>query len=154
MRREMRGEERGPLLWEARTGSLRRDELRRFAMRLRREVANGREFHCLVTGDARLRELNRRFLGKDWATDVLSFPSGHGAVLGELAISMDRAREQAREQGHAVATEVKILMLHGLLHLLGMDHEKDRGEMARAERGWREKLALPAGLIERADEAC
>ncbi len=150
----MRGREQGPLLWEARTGSLRRDELRRFAMRLRREVANGREFHCLIAGDARLHELNRRFLGKDRPTDVLSFPSGHGPNLGEMAISMDRAREQAREQGHAVGTEVKILMLHGLLHLLGMDHERDGGQMARTERRWRERLALPAGLIERADEAC
>ncbi len=149
----MRGRARGPLLWEARTGSLGREELRRFAMRLRREVASGRAFYCLVTGDARLRELNRRFLGKDWATDVLSFPSGHGAVLGELAISADRAREQAREQGHGVGTEIKILMLHGVLHLLGMDHERDGGEMARAERGWREKLGLPAGLIERAGGA-
>lgn len=154
MRRQMREEEQGPLFWEVRTGSLGRDELRRFAMRLRRKVAGGREFHCLVTGDERLRELNRRFLGKDWPTDVLSFPARHGAVLGELAISIDRARDQAREQGHTVGTEVKILMLHGLLHLLGMDHDKDRGEMARAERGWRKKLALPAGLIERADDAC
>ncbi len=139
----------GPLIYEARTGSLHRRELERFAARLRREVAGGREFVCLIAGDARLRELNRRFRGKDRATDVLSFPPGEGRWLGEMAISIGRAREQARGEGHAVGVEVKILMLHGVLHLLGMDHERDGGAMQRAERRWRDKLGLPAGLIER-----
>jgi probable rRNA maturation factor len=81
---------------------------------------------------------------------VLSFPEpGPDDFLGELAISVERAREQARLLGHTIEEETKILMLHGVLHLLGMDHEKDRGRMARAETRQRKKLGLPAGLIER-----
>ena len=71
------------------------------------------------------------------------------AFLGEVAISADRARTQAREYGHPIDAEICILMLHGVLHLLGMDHEADRGQMARAEAEWRQRLALPAGLTER-----
>jgi probable rRNA maturation factor len=81
---------------------------------------------------------------------VLSFPSaGSDAFLGEIAISFARAKQQAAEHSHSVTQEIEILMLHGVLHLLGMDHEADRGQMARAERKWRETLGLPAGLIER-----
>jgi len=69
--------------------------------------------------------------------------------LGEIAISFERAKEQAGEFGHSVIQEIEILMLHGLLHLLGMDHEADRGQMSRSERKWRASLGLPAGLIER-----
>jgi probable rRNA maturation factor len=101
---------------------------------------------CLVTTDAELRRLNREFRGKDYGTDVLSFPSGDG---GEIAISWDRAEMQAGEMGHSVDDELRILMLHGLLHLTGMDHETDHGEMCNAESKWRKKLGLPAGLIER-----
>ncbi len=105
---------------------------------------------CLIADDRELRRLNRQFLGKDYPTDVLSFPAERGeASLGQLAISEDRAREQAARFGHTVETEIQILMLHGLLHLLGMDHEADRGRMARAETRWRRKLELPGGLIER-----
>lgn len=95
--------------------------------------------------------MNRDFLGRDYPTDVLSFPSGaaHG-LLGEIAISADRAQEQAREHGYELSEEIRILMLHGVLHLLGMDHERDRGRMRRAETRWRKLLDLPAGLIERA----
>lgn len=121
-----------------------------FARELSHRVAGGREFHCLITGDAALQQLNRRFLGKNYPTDVLSFPAGPGADgLGELAISAPRAREQAREFGHTIEEEIRILMLHGVLHLTGMDHERDRGAMRRAETAWRKKLGLPAGLIER-----
>lgn len=69
--------------------------------------------------------------------------------LGDLAISLARARTQAREFGHTTEQEVRVLMLHGVLHLLGMDHESDRGQMARAEKRWRARLGLPNGLIER-----
>ena len=124
-----------------------------FARKLQRDVARGRPFDCLITGDAEMRRLNRDFRGRDYATDVLSFPSGDGrapASLGDLAISLARARVQAREFGHSVENEIRILMLHGVLHLTGMDHEADAGRMARAEKRWRTRLGLPDGLIERA----
>jgi probable rRNA maturation factor len=89
--------------------------IQRFARKLQREVAGGRSFDTLLTGDADLRRLNRQFLGKDYATDVLSFPSGEG-MLGDIAVSLGRARAQAREHGHTPEEEVRILMLHGLLH--------------------------------------
>lgn len=120
-----------------------------FARKLEREVAKGARFDCVVSGDAELRRLNAQFRGKDYATDVLSFPGGDGH-LGDLAISVMRARAQAREFGHSTEDEVRILMLHGVLHLLGMDHETDNGRMARVEKRWRRELGLPNGLIERA----
>jgi len=128
----------------------RRRTVERFARRLQYEVAKGRSFACLVTGDAEMRRLNRRFRGMDYPTDVLSFPSAAPAHhLGDLAISLVRARAQARVVGHRIEREVEILMLHGLLHLLGFDHDRDRGQMARAEKRWRTRLGLGAGLIER-----
>jgi probable rRNA maturation factor len=120
-----------------------------FARKLQREVASGRPFHALITGDAELARLNRDFRGKDYPTDVLSFPSGTKPFLGDLAISAARARAQAREFGHSTEDEVRLLMLHGVLHLAGMDHESDSGAMARAEKRWRARLGLPNGLIER-----
>jgi len=133
---------------------LRRAPVERFARKLQSEVAKGRAFDCLITGDAELRRLNREFRGKDCATDVLSFPAQAGrpalrACLGDIAISAARARAQAREYGHTAEQEIQILMLHGVLHLLGMDHETDGGRMARAEKRWRARLSLPNGLIER-----
>jgi probable rRNA maturation factor len=129
---------------------LNRRNLERFARTLRGEVARGAGFTCLIAGDSELRRLNRGFLGKDYPTDVLSFPDpASGAILGEMAISAARARAQAAAFGHSLENEICILMLHGLLHLLGMDHETDRGQMARAEAAWRQRLTLPAGLIER-----
>jgi probable rRNA maturation factor len=70
--------------------------------------------------------------------------------LGDIAISLQRARAQAREWGHSLEDEIRILMLHGVLHLRGMDHHGDSGQMARTETRWRRKLGLPKGLIERA----
>ena len=127
-----------------------KQKLRSFASELSNRIADGRAFTCLVTDDRELRALNREFLGHDYPTDVLSFPEGAGgATVGELAISAERAAAQAAEFGHDCTDEVRILMLHGLLHLIGMDHERDRGEMARAERKWRAELSLPATLIAR-----
>jgi probable rRNA maturation factor len=131
------------LLFEHSSRSLRRGELRDFL----RRISRGRSITCLITGDRELRRLNRQFRGKDYATDVLSFPSDGG---GDIAISLDRAIAQAAEHGHSLADEVRILMLHGVLHLSGFDHETDSGEMAREEARWRKKLRLPNGLIERA----
>ncbi len=121
-----------------------------FARKLERQVAKGGRFDCLIAGDAELRKLNLRFRGKDYATDVLSFPGAAKPSIGDVAISAARARAQAREFGHSTEDELRILMLHGVLHLLGMDHETDGGRMARAERRWRRELGLPNGLIERA----
>lgn len=135
-----------------RCGSAKLDRagLRTFARDLQREVAGGRPFDALITRDAELQQLNRDFLGHDYATDVLSFPgSSESGPLGDLAISIDRAREQALERAHELEVEVRVLMLHGVLHLLGMDHERDEGRMRRAESRWRKTLGLPAGLIER-----
>ncbi len=132
-----------------RAGRLDRSGLEQFARRLRDEVAEARPFRCLITDDRELRRLNKSFLGKDYPTDVLSFPEPGNGFLGEMAISAERAAEQARARGHQPAEEVRILMLHGVLHLTGMDHEADRGRMARAEKTWRRKLGLPEGLIER-----
>jgi probable rRNA maturation factor len=128
--------------------TLRRPAIARFARRLQKEVAAGAPFDTLITGDAELRRLNRDFRKKDYTTDILSFPSA-GSGLGDLAISLGRARAQAREFGHTIEQEISILMLHGVLHLLGHDHEADRGKMARLEKRWRAKLGLPTGLIER-----
>jgi probable rRNA maturation factor len=106
----------------------------------------------LLTTDVAIRRMNRRFRGKNHSTDVLSFPAAQisrGEVAGDLAISVDTAQKQAVEQGHALAIEIKVLILHGLLHLAGYNHEFDSGEMARIERALRTRLALPLGLIER-----
>ena len=130
--------------------TLRQSLLERFARRLAREVARGAAFHCLVTTDAQLHQLNAAFRGKDQPADVLSFPAWPGgAYLGDIAISLPRARAQARAFGHSVEREIQILMLHGVLHLLGYDHQTDGGRMLRAEARWRARLGLPAGLTER-----
>ena len=129
---------------------LDRKRLRLFQDTLTTLLTSGRAFTCLLTSDAELRRLNNTFLGHDHATDVLSFPALEGEEsLGELAISATRAKAQAAEFGHPIEAEIEILMLHGALHLLGHDHETDKGAMRRLESRWRQKLSLPAGLIER-----
>lgn len=107
--------------------------------------------------DARVRALNRVYRRKDYATDVLSFHAGEPRTsrprtshLGDIVIARGVARRQAREAGHDASIEVRILALHGLLHLLGYDHERDGGRMARVERRLRRKGGLREGLIERA----
>ena len=106
-----------------------------------------------VVSDRRMRALNRQFRGKDTTTDVLSFPATHmpgvSTFLGDIVIAISVATRQAREAGHSVRTEMKILALHGLLHLLGYDHDSDDGKMARAEARLRKKAGLREGLIER-----
>jgi probable rRNA maturation factor len=103
--------------------------------------------------DRRMRALNRQFRGKDAVTDVLSFPATHmpgvSSFLGDIVIASGVATRQAREAGHSVGTELKVLALHGLLHLMGYNHETDGGKMARAEARLRKKAGLREGLIER-----
>ena len=138
------------LLFHVATPGLARRGARDFAKKLESEVAGGRAFCCLITSDEELRRLNRQFREKDHPTDVLSFPALEQAdVLGDIAISFEQAKQQAAERRHTVGEEIGVLMLHGVLHLLGMDHESDRGQMARTERKWRARFCLPAGLIER-----
>ena len=102
-----------------------------------------------VVPDARVRSLNQRYRGKDAATDVLSFPAGEPGELGDVVIAAGVAGRQARQAGHSMAVELRVLALHGLLHLLGYDHEHDDGRMARLERRLRLKGGLVEGLIER-----
>ena len=107
----------------------------------------------LLTGDAEIRRLNREFRGKDKATDVLSFPAGEQAgrsrSAGDLAISVETAAREAGQRGHSLDTELRVLLLHGVLHLAGLDHEADSGEMARKENALRKRLGLDQGLIAR-----
>jgi probable rRNA maturation factor len=130
---------------------VRRRPLREFARQLQAEVAGGRAFECLIAGDLELARLNARWRNRRRPADVLSFPAARAdsGYLGEIAISWERAGEQAPRYGHTREQEIRILMLHGLLHLLGYDHERDGGRMARAERRWRSRLGLGPGLIER-----
>ena len=117
-----------------------------------------------IVSDARVRALNRSYRGVDTATDVLSFPAdlshpgpgprdtygGQAPVhLGDVVIARGVARRQARAQAHAESTEWRVLALHGMLHLLGYDHEADNGAMRRLEQRLRRRGGLDHGLIER-----
>lgn len=105
-----------------------------------------------ILPDARVKALNRKYRRKNAATDVLSFPekgSGRDPFLGDIAISRGIAQKQAKLLGHSLAVELRVLALHGLLHLLGYDHESDNGRMARVEARLRRKAGLPSGLIAR-----
>jgi probable rRNA maturation factor len=139
--------------------TLNKPSLARFFNRARQAVGLTGEVEVLLTSDAELKRLNRSFRGKNKATDVLSFPAfvpeGFPAgfpvpdTAGDLAISLETAARQAAAFGHSLEDEVRILLLHGLLHLSGLDHETDSGEMAAREDELREKLRLPNGLIAR-----
>jgi len=137
------------ILERRRTKNLSRLALARFANRAQRAAGLSGEVNILLTGDAEMHRLNLQFRRKDKPTDVLSFPAAPPAEGGDIAISIHTARTQAAEIGHDLLTEVKVLILHGMLHLAGHDHEIDRGQMYRLERKLRTELKLPAGLIER-----
>lgn len=130
---------------------LRKTELARFLLRAKRAAGIEGEVTVLLCGDRRIQELNRTFRAKNKSTDVLSFPAGENAegLVGDLAVSIDTAARQAAEHGHTLDKEVRILLLHGVLHLAGLDHECDSGEMHALESELRAKLKLPNGLIER-----
>ncbi len=124
--------------------------LKSFAQTLSERIGEGRSWACLITSDRELHRWNASFLGRDYPTDVLSFPAPPEAgYLGEIAISTERAHDQAAQFKHPLLSEIQILMLHGFLHLTGMDHERDRGQMARAEKKWRSEFDLPVTLIAR-----
>ncbi len=137
--------------------------LGRWLTRIAPKTARG-ELAIALVPDARMRILNRSYRGMDYATDVLSFPafaredssalrlgSPVEESLGDLVIATGVAKRHARTAGHSYGAELRVLALHGLLHLLGYDHDDatDRGRMARAEARLRRKGGLAAGLIER-----
>lgn len=126
--------------------------LARFLKRAQRLAELTGEVNLLLADDSRIQELNKTFRGKNKPTDVLSFPAAENAegLAGDLAISVETAARQAAEHGHSLDEELRILTLHGLLHLAGYDHEADRGEMRGLETELRAKLKLSTGLIERA----
>ncbi len=130
-----------------------RPGLTRFLRRARERVGLEGEVDVLLTSDVEIKRLNRTFRKKNKATDVLSFPAPEEIFAehaGDLAISLETAARQAESFGHSLNDEVRILLLHGLLHLAGMDHEADAGEMAEREAELRQALKLRNGLIERA----
>ncbi len=141
-------------------GALPRRELSSFVRDVCAAIPLEGEVSILLTTDAAVQELNRTFRRKNKPTDVLSFPAfqqpelfGEPLLAGDLAISLDTAARQAVEFGHSLLLEVKVLLLHGLLHLSGLDHKQDEGAMARRERALRRQFALPEGLIQRATPA-
>ena len=125
--------------------------LTRFLNRARAAVVLEGEVDVLLTSDVELKRLNKAFRGKSRATDVLSFPASNEAeeMAGDVAISLETALRQAKAHGHSLRDEVRVLMLHGLLHLDGEDHETDSGEMAAREADLRRTLRLPSSLIAR-----
>jgi len=136
------------VIMEAKVAEVSPKALERFVAVARREANLQGDVNVLLTNDRKMRELNRRFRRKDKTTDVLSFPSLDG---GDIAISLPLAKQNARALGHGIGDELKILILHGALHLKGHDHESDDGSMARLEQRLRKKLALPLSLTERAE---
>jgi probable rRNA maturation factor len=129
-------------------------ELRSFLSNAKSAVKLQGEVSVLLATDDSIRKLNKSFRKKDKATDVLSFPTepdmtGGPKLAGDLAVALGVASKQAEEHGHALLVEIKILLLHGLLHLAGYDHETDTGQMARKESALRKQLNLPVGLIQR-----
>jgi probable rRNA maturation factor len=125
-------------------------DLRRFGARALKLIGLEGDVAILVTNNRRMRELNRWYRQKAQATDVLSFP-GNAKLdhAGDIAISAEIAAANAKKLGHSHAVEIKVLILHGMLHLGGYDHESDSGEMAGLEDHIRQRLGLPNALIKR-----
>jgi probable rRNA maturation factor len=120
-----------------------------FASRAKQAVGLRGEVNVRVTSNEEMRQLNQRFRRKNKPTDVLSFPSDLPEISGDIALSAEIAATNASALGHTLEAELKILILHGLLHLAGYDHESDRGEMQMREAELRQKFKLPVGLIAR-----
>jgi probable rRNA maturation factor len=137
------------ILLDQETAGVRERALSLFVSGAKRAVGLREDINVRITSSHNMRELNRRFRRKNKATDVLSFPSAAPKMGGDIAISAEIAARNAAALGHSTETELKILILHGLLHLAGYDHEKDTGEMHAREATLRQQLKLPVGLIER-----
>jgi probable rRNA maturation factor len=138
------------IIFEKPLSGVDRPALLRFARRARSLAGVRGEVSILVAGNRRIQALNRRFRKKNKPTDVLSFPREGG---GDIAISADIARQNAARYRHSAASELKVLMLHGMLHLAGHDHEKDNGRMENLEARLRARLKLPVSLIDRTRKA-
>lgn len=143
------------VILQKKVSGLTEASLASFVLRARRVARLRGHVHVLVTSSSQMRSLNRRFLGKDQVTDVLSFPalanskSQNHDLAGDIAISAEIATANAARFGHSASAEIKILALHGILHLAGFDHERDNGDMACREAKLRQTLKLPSALIER-----
>lgn len=139
------------IIFEKNVAGLNRRALEAFVIKASRIAGLDGHTSVLVTGNPQIRRLNSRFRNKNSATDVLSFPAGRPAdgLAGDIAVSFDIAVHNAQKLGHSASDEIRILILHGILHLAGYDHERDRGAMKRKEAALRKKLGLPNGLIER-----
>ena len=130
--------------------------LDRFLLRARRSARVRGQVHVLIVSNRRMKALNGQFRGKSKPTDVLSFPAIREVsrdFAGDVVISGDIAAANARAFGHPIAHEIKVLILHGVLHLAGHDHEADDGKMARLEARLRREFRLKDGLIERSAES-
>jgi probable rRNA maturation factor len=125
-------------------------QLRQFAGDVRRALRLKGGVALLVCNDREIRRMNQWFRGKDYATDVLSFPSDVPGHAGDLAISAQMAAKSARRYKLTLTDEMKVLVLHGMLHLAGFDHEADAGEMQAKETILRKRFKLPPSLTERA----
>jgi probable rRNA maturation factor len=149
------------VILQKKVAGLSENALQRFVWRACRAARLKGTVNVLVTSSATVRSLNREFRGRNQATDVLSFPASpvfpvgrkSPAVAGEVVISGEIAAQNAAQLGHGAAQEVKILALHGILHLAGFDHERDNSQMARKETKLRQALKLPVALIERTEAA-
>jgi probable rRNA maturation factor len=130
---------------------LPRGPLTVFAQKVRSAVRLKGDVGILIASNRELRRLNREFRGKDKPTDVLSFPSEIPGYAGDIAISAEIARQSARQRKLTLTEETKVLILHGMLHLAGFDHETDNGEMARKEQVLRRRLGLTEALLARAN---
>jgi|SRR5438477_234368 len=139
------------IILERRVAGLNQRMLAAFVAQASREVGLAGAVTVMVTGGREMRRLNFRFRGQDQSTDVLSFPAPGfvNGFAGDIAICLDVAARNARTLKHSIAEEVRVLILHGILHLAGYDHEGDRGEMAKTEDDLRKRLALSSGLIKR-----
>jgi probable rRNA maturation factor len=150
------GAKRILIIFRKRVAGLSEAALERFVRRACRAAGVKGAVDVLVTTSRELQALNNRYRKRNKATDVLSFPPMpglRGELAGDVAISAEIAKRSARQLGHSVAQEIKILALHGILHLAGYDHENDRGQMARKETQLRTLFSLPNGLIERSAPA-
>jgi probable rRNA maturation factor len=151
------GDQPGLVTFRKQIVGLNASVIERFVFRVRRLIRMREMVNVIVTSSAQLRALNCQFRGLDKPTDVLSFPSFQvgnphlKSAAGDVVISADIARDNANHLGHSLENEVKILVLHGILHLAGFDHEHDVGEMAREESRLRRRLKLETALIERTE---